>query len=63
VRRDKVPVLRDLAHMIWHARSPGIITVEQIDYMLAGAVGTATFILCVNKSNARAIRAYGGTGS
>lgn len=29
-----IPLLRDLAHRIWHACYPGIITVEQIDYML-----------------------------
>jgi diamine N-acetyltransferase len=30
-----IPTLQDLAHRIWHAYYPGIITVEQIDYMLA----------------------------
>lgn len=30
-----IPVLRDLAHRIWHAHYPGIISREQIDYMLA----------------------------
>jgi len=33
--RDEVPVVQRLAHVIWHAHYPGIITVEQIDYMLA----------------------------
>lgn len=32
---DDIPVLRDLAHRIWHAHYPGIIAREQIDYMLA----------------------------
>ena len=32
---DDIPVLRDLARRIWHEHYPGIITPEQIDYMLA----------------------------
>lgn len=35
VRLDELPALEQLAHQIWHAHYPGIITVEQIDYMLA----------------------------
>ena len=34
-RRDELPVVQRLAHVIWRAHYPGIITVEQIDYMLA----------------------------
>lgn len=34
-RPDEIPAVRALAHAIWHAHYPGIITVEQIDYMLA----------------------------
>jgi GNAT superfamily N-acetyltransferase len=34
-RRDEVSVVHRLAHVIWHAHYPGIINVEQIDYMLA----------------------------
>jgi len=33
--RDELPVVQRLAHVIWHAHYPGIITAEQIDYMLA----------------------------
>ncbi len=33
--RDDLPLVQRLAHAIWHAHYPGIITVEQIDYMLA----------------------------
>jgi len=32
--RDELPVVRRLAHTIWHRHYPGIITVAQIDYML-----------------------------
>ena len=32
---DDIPVLRDLAQRIWHAHYSGIISREQIDYMLA----------------------------
>jgi ribosomal protein S18 acetylase RimI-like enzyme len=32
---NDIPILQDSAHRIWHAHYPGIITVEQIDYMLA----------------------------
>ncbi|SJZ70662.1 Acetyltransferase (GNAT) family protein [Trichlorobacter thiogenes] len=32
---DDIPALQDSARRIWHAHYPGIITVEQIDYMLA----------------------------
>ena len=32
---DDIPALQHSAHHIWHAHYPGIITVEQIDYMLA----------------------------
>lgn len=31
---DDIPTLCSLAHRIWHAHYPGIITTEQIDYML-----------------------------
>jgi ribosomal protein S18 acetylase RimI-like enzyme len=34
-RHDEIAVVTGLAHAIWHAHYPGIITVEQIDYMLA----------------------------
>lgn len=34
-RQDELPVVRHLAHVIWRAHYPGIITAEQIDYMLA----------------------------
>ena len=34
-RRDEVSVVQRLAHSVWHAHYPGIIAVEQIDYMLA----------------------------
>jgi GNAT superfamily N-acetyltransferase len=33
--RADLPVVRRLAHTIWHRHYPGIITVAQIDYMLA----------------------------
>ena len=32
--RDDIPVVQRLARTIWHRHYPGIITVEQIDYML-----------------------------
>lgn len=34
-RHDELPIVQRLAHVIWHAHYPGIITGEQIDYMLA----------------------------
>ena len=34
-RHDEIAVVTRLAHATWHAHYPGIITVEQIDYMLA----------------------------
>jgi ribosomal protein S18 acetylase RimI-like enzyme len=34
-RRDQLPEVARLAHVIWHAHYPGIISAEQIDYMLA----------------------------
>jgi diamine N-acetyltransferase len=37
-----IPLLRQLAHEIWHAHYPGIISVEQVDYMLARMYGQAT---------------------
>ncbi len=37
-----VPLLRRLAHEIWHAHYPGIISVEQIDYMLERMYAPAT---------------------
>ena len=30
----EIPVIRDLAHRIWHSCYPGMIPVEQIEYML-----------------------------
>ena len=38
--RDDVPAIQRLAHDIWHAHYPGIITREQIDYMLANGYAT-----------------------
>jgi ribosomal protein S18 acetylase RimI-like enzyme len=32
---EDIDTLLPLAHRLWHAHYPGIITVEQIDYMLA----------------------------
>ena len=29
-----IPLIAQLAHKIWHAHYPGIITIEQIDFML-----------------------------
>jgi diamine N-acetyltransferase len=37
-----IPPLRQLAREIWHAHYPGIISVEQIDYMLARMYGQET---------------------
>lgn len=34
-RRDDLSAVQRLAHVIWHAHYPGIITAAQIDYMLA----------------------------
>jgi ribosomal protein S18 acetylase RimI-like enzyme len=34
-RRDEIPVVQRLAHAVWHEHYPGIITVGQIEYMLA----------------------------
>lgn len=31
---EDIPLLRSLAHEIWHAHYPGIIPVEQIEFML-----------------------------
>jgi ribosomal protein S18 acetylase RimI-like enzyme len=39
-RRDDVPEIQRLAHEIWHAHYPGIITTEQIDYMLERGYAT-----------------------
>ena len=32
--RAELPVVQDLAHRIWHRHYPGIISAEQIEYML-----------------------------
>ena len=34
-RREELAIVQRLAHVIWHAHYPGIITGAQIDYMLA----------------------------
>jgi len=34
-RQDELPVVQCLAHALWHAHYPDIITAEQIAYMLA----------------------------
>jgi GNAT superfamily N-acetyltransferase len=39
-RRDDVSEIQRLAHDIWHAHYPGIIAVEQIDYMLERGYAT-----------------------
>ncbi len=31
---EDIPIIQELAHKIWHQYYPGIISVEQIDYML-----------------------------
>jgi len=35
-----IPVLQRLAHQVWHAHYPAMITVEQIDYMLEHGYST-----------------------
>jgi ribosomal protein S18 acetylase RimI-like enzyme len=37
---EDIPILQDSAYRIWHAHYPDIITVEQIDYMLAEGYST-----------------------
>ena len=37
---NDIPILQDAAYRIWHAHYPDIITVEQIDYMLAEGYST-----------------------
>jgi ribosomal protein S18 acetylase RimI-like enzyme len=39
-RPDELAIVQELAHVVWHAHYPGIITVEQIDYMLARGYAT-----------------------
>jgi diamine N-acetyltransferase len=39
-RRDEVQAVRRLARVIWHAHYPGIIAIEQIDYMLERGYAT-----------------------
>jgi len=39
-RRGDLPDIQRLAYDIWHAHYPGIITVEQIDYMLERGYAT-----------------------
>src|SRR6266542_3530119 len=39
-RRDELPEIQRLAHDIWHAHYPGIITREQIGYMLERGYAT-----------------------
>src|SRR6266498_5411431 len=39
-RRDDLPEIQRLAHDIWHAHYPGIITREQIGYMLERGYAT-----------------------
>jgi ribosomal protein S18 acetylase RimI-like enzyme len=34
LNESEIPALRQMAHDIWHAHYPGIITTAQIDYML-----------------------------
>jgi GNAT superfamily N-acetyltransferase len=34
VRRDELAIVRRLAHEIWHQHYPGIIGIDQIEYML-----------------------------
>src|SRR5205085_4107304 len=34
ITADELPIVRELAHEIWHAAYPGIISEEQIRYML-----------------------------
>lgn len=39
---EELPVIAELADTIWRAHYPGIITAEQIDYMLAQRYNAAT---------------------
>jgi diamine N-acetyltransferase len=41
---DDIDELVAVAHRIWHAHYPGIITVEQIDYMLERGYNRATIL-------------------
>jgi len=40
VRRDELPIVQRLAHAIWHVHYRGIISADQIDYMLARGYAT-----------------------
>ena len=39
---DDIPAIRDLAHRIWWTHYPGIISTEQIEYMLEWMYGAET---------------------
>ena len=39
-RHDDIPLVQHLAHEIWHRHYPGIITIEQIEYMLERGYST-----------------------
>ncbi len=49
--RDDVPAIKELAHVIWHAHYPGIITVAQIDYMLERGYSTAALVELLDRSD------------
>lgn len=47
-RPEDIPAIRQLARVVWHAHYPGIITVEQIEYMLElgyAAAALAEFVV------------------
>jgi ribosomal protein S18 acetylase RimI-like enzyme len=47
-----IPEVQRLARVIWHAHYPGIISTEQIEYMLARGYATAALMDFVGKPDA-----------
>ena len=43
----ELPIVQDLAHRIWHRHYPGIVSVEQIDYMLERSYATPVLAECL----------------
>jgi ribosomal protein S18 acetylase RimI-like enzyme len=44
MEQGDIAEVSDLAHRIWHAHYPSIITIEQIDYMLAKSYAPASLV-------------------
>jgi GNAT superfamily N-acetyltransferase len=57
----ELPLVQRLAHVVWHRHYPGIITREQIDYMLERGYASEALAMFLDSPGAGLVLAYAGS--